>query len=72
MLKFRSNNNIVIAPASTGKDSNNKINVINILHKYNLSRDKLNTFERLITIVVIILIAPIIEDNPAKWSAKIQ
>lgn len=56
----------MIAPASTGSDNNNRINVINILHKYSLNRDKLITFDRLTVIVVIILIAPIIEDKPAK------
>ena len=30
--KFRSNNNIVIAPANTGNDNNNNIDVINIDH----------------------------------------
>jgi hypothetical protein len=62
----------VIAPASTGKDSNNKIKVINILHKYNLIRDSVIIFERLTIIVVIMLIAPIIDDKPAKCNEKIQ
>jgi len=62
----------VIAPASTGRDNNSKINVTNMLHKYRLIRENLITIHRLIMIVVIILIAPIIDDNPAKCNEKIQ
>ena len=35
-LKLRSNNNIVIAPAKTGKDKINKITVIEIDHENKL------------------------------------
>jgi len=72
VLKLRSINNIVIAPARTGNDNSSKISVINILHKYNLNRESTATLDRLITIVVIILIDPIIDDKPAKCNEKIQ
>lgn len=72
VLKLRSNKSMVIAPANTGSDNNSKTNVTNILHKYNLIRDKVITIHRLIMIVVIILIAPIIDDNPARCNEKIQ
>jgi len=43
---------------------------MSILHKYNLIRDNLT--DRLIKIVVIILIAPTIDESPAKCNEKIQ
>lgn len=72
VLKLRSNNSIVIAPANTGSDNKSKINVINILHRYRFIRESDIIFDRLIMIVVIILIAPIIDDRPAKCNEKIQ
>jgi hypothetical protein len=66
VLRFRSVNNIVIAPAKTGKDNNNKIAVIKTDHtnKGILSIDIF--FERIFIIVEIKLIAPKIEEIPAK------
>jgi len=61
----------VIAPARTGSDSNNRTKVTNIPHRYNLIRDRLIPPKRLTIIVVIILILPIIDDNPAKCNEKI-
>lgn len=43
---------------------------MSMLHKYKLIRDSLT--RRLTRIVVIILIAPMIEESPAKCREKIQ
>jgi hypothetical protein len=61
----------VIAPANTGKLNNNKNAVINTDHT-----NKGNLFisiprQRILNIVTIKLIAPAIEDTPAKCNAKI-
>jgi hypothetical protein len=66
VFKFLSVNNIVIAPASTGKDNNNKIAVIKTVHtnKGNLLKDI--PLQRIFIIVTIKLIAPAIEETPAK------
>lgn len=62
---------IVIAPANTGKDNNNKNAVINTDHtnKGRLWKDKL--FTRMLKIVQIKLIAPKIEDAPDKCKLNI-
>jgi hypothetical protein len=70
VLKFRSVNNIVIAPASTGKERSNKIVVIKMDHT---NRGKLSNEEvrlRMFKIVVIKLVAPKIEEAPAKCKLK--
>lgn len=71
VLKFLSVNNIVIAPARTGKDNNNKNAVIKTDHtnKGRLWKDKL--FTRMLKIVHIKLIAPKIEDAPDKCKLNI-
>jgi len=71
VLKFRSVNNIVIAPANTGKDNNNKNAVIKTDHtnKGRLWKDKL--FTRMLKMVQIKLIAPKIEDAPDKCKLNI-
>lgn len=71
VLKFRSVNNIVIAPASTGRDSNKRTAVIKTdqTNKGIESRDIEE--DRMFIIVVMKLIAPKIEDAPAKWRLKI-
>tara|TARA_B100001113_G_C20824991_1_gene498449 strand:- start:232 stop:495 length:264 start_codon:yes stop_codon:yes gene_type:complete len=64
-LKFLSVNNIVIAPANTGKDNNNKIAVIKTDHT---NKGNLNQFIPgllIFPIVLIKLIAPAIEETPA-------
>lgn len=68
---FRSVKSIVIAPAKTGRDSNNKIAVINTDHTNRGIRSILIPRGRILITVVIKLIAPRIEDTPAKWSEKI-
>lgn len=71
VLKFRSVNNIVMAPAKTGKDNKSKIAVIKTdqTNRGIRSRDIPN--DRILIMVVIKLIAPRIEEAPAKWSEKI-
>lgn len=66
VLKFLSANNIVIAPASTGKDNKSKIAVIKTdqTNKGNLWKGRLSV--RIFTIVQIKLIAPKIEAAPDK------
>jgi len=69
--KLRSINNIVIAPAKTGKDNNNKTAVINTdqTNKGTLYIGK--PFVRIFKIVTIKLIAPKIELAPAKCKLNI-
>lgn len=71
VLKFRSVNNIVIAPANTGKDNNNKIAVINTDHTNKGIRSKVMKGTRIFKIVEIKLIAPKIEEIPAICKEKI-
>jgi len=70
-LKLRSVNNIVIAPANTGKDNNNKKAVIKTDQT---NKGKVCIFIpglRILKIVVMKLIAPKIDDAPAKCKLKI-
>jgi len=71
VLKFRSVNNIVIAPAKTGND-NNKRNAVTREAQPNKGR-RLNVKPgaRILKSVVIKLIAPAIEAAPAKCKLKI-
>ena len=57
---------MVIAPANTGKDNNNKIAVIKTVqtNKGNLLKDI--PLHRIFKIVTIKLIAPAMEETPAK------
>ena len=71
MLKFLSVNNIVKAPAKTGKDSNNKNAVINTDQTINGKRCIDIPGARILKMVVIKLIAPKIEDKPDKCKLKI-
>lgn len=71
MLKFRSNNNIVIAPAKTGKENNNKIVVIKTDQG---KRGNWICFNEIFFIIIIVTIKfnePIIEDNPEICKEKI-
>jgi hypothetical protein len=70
VLKFRSVNSIVMAPASTGKDSNSKRAVINTDHTNRGIRSNVMDAARILMIVVMKLIAPRIEEIPAKCSEK--
>lgn len=71
VFRFRSVNNMVIAPAKTGKDNKSKIAVINTDHTNNgiWSIDKPG--DRILITVVMKLMAPKIEDTPARCSEKI-
>lgn len=71
VLKLRSVNNIVIAPARTGRDKRSKIAVIKTDHTNNGMRSRDIPGDRILIIVVIKLIAPKIEEIPAKWREKI-
>jgi hypothetical protein len=65
-LKFLSHNNIVIAPANTGKANNNKIAVTNIAHENKLILCKLNPPALMLRTVEIKLIAPNRDETPLK------
>jgi len=71
VLKFLSVNNIVIPPAKTGSDNNNKIAVIKTDQTNKGSLKNVNPEIRILTIVVIKFIAPNSEDIPAKCKLKI-
>lgn len=66
VLIFRSVRSIVIAPASTGRESNNKIAVISTDHTNKGIRSKVIPLDRILIIVVIKFTAPKIEEIPAK------
>ena len=71
MFKLRSVNNIVIAPAKTGKDSNSKIAVIKTAQANKGIRSKSIPNTRKFPKVLIKFTAPKIELTPAKWREKI-
>jgi hypothetical protein len=81
LVQFRSNCNsksswthtrpIVIAPASTGKDSNNKIAVIKTVQTNKGNLLKVIPLHLIFWIVTIKLIAPAIDEIPAKCKLKI-
>lgn len=71
MFKFRSVNSIVMAPAKTGRDNNNRIAVTSTDHTNNGTRSKRRPLARMLMTVVMKFRAPKIEDTPAKWSEKI-
>jgi len=66
LLKFRSVNNIVIPPAKTGNDSNNKIAVTMIAQQNKGSLCNVIPGFRILIIVVMKFIAPNIDEIPAK------
>ena len=61
----------MIAPAKTGRDSSNNTAVIKTDHEKREMFSMDVVVERMLKIVVIKLIAPKIEDTPAKWREKI-
>lgn len=71
VLKFRSVNNIVIAPANTGKANNNKIAVMKTAHTNNGNRCIVIPGPRMLMTVVMKFTAPKIELAPAKCKLKI-
>jgi hypothetical protein len=70
-LKFLSVKSIVIAPANTGNDNNNKKAVIKIAHANNGILCNVMPGALILKIVVIKLIAPSNDDTPAKCKLKI-
>ncbi|KAF5289591.1 hypothetical protein FQA39_LY15038 [Lamprigera yunnana] len=70
-FKFRSVNNIVIAPASTGKDNRSRTAVITTAQTNKGIRSRVIPLTRILITVEIKLIAPKIDEIPAKWSLKI-
>jgi len=70
VLKFRSVRSIVMAPARTGRDSKSRTAVINTDHTNRGIESKVMEAERMLKMVVIKLIAPKIEEAPARCSLK--
>lgn len=66
VLKFRSVSSMVIAPARTGSDNKRRIAVINTDHTNSGIESSLIEEDRMFMMVVIKLIAPRIEDAPAR------
>jgi hypothetical protein len=66
VLKLRSVNNIVIAPAKTGKESKSKKAVIYTAHTNNGVRCADIPGARILVIVTMKLIAPKIDETPAR------
>lgn len=62
---------IVIAPANTGRESNRRITVIFADHTNRGIRSKVIPLARILIIVEIKLIAPKIEEIPARCNEKI-
>lgn len=71
MFRFRSVSNIVIAPASTGNDSSSSTAVIATAHTNKGTRSSRRPCQRMLMTVVIKLIAPKIDETPAKCREKI-
>lgn len=71
MFKFRSVNNMVIAPARTGNDKSNSTTVISTAHTNRGMRSNRSPDHRMLITVVIKLIAPRIEEAPARCREKI-
>jgi len=66
VLKFRSVSSIVIPPARTGSDRRRRIAVIITDHTNRGIESKDMVFGRMLRIVVMKLIAPRMEDTPAR------
>lgn len=60
-----------MAPAKTGRDKSSKTTVILAAHTNKGIRSKRRPFHRIFATVVIKLIAPRIDEIPAKWREKI-
>lgn len=66
MLKLRSVSNIVIAPAKTGSDNNNRKAVMNTAHTNSGVRFAVMPGARMFVIVTMKFIAPKIDETPAR------
>jgi len=72
VFKLRSVKSMVIAPARTGKDKSSKIAVKNTDHTNRGVRSHVIPTVRILIIVVIKLIAPKIDETPARCRLKID
>jgi len=70
VFRFRSVSNIVIAPANTGSDNNRRITVIVTAHTNSGMRSNCIPCQRMLITVVMKLMAPKIDDAPAKCREK--
>ena len=71
VLKFRSVRSIVIAPARTGRDRRRRI-AVSLTDQTNKGIcSNWYPYHRILITVVIKLIAPRIEETPARWREKI-
>lgn len=66
VFRLRSVRSIVMAPARTGRDRSKRITVITAAHTNKGIRSSRNPFQRILIIVVMKLIAPKIDEAPAK------
>lgn len=71
VLRFRSVRSIVIAPARTGKDRRRSRAVMATDQVKRVNRSGLRRGDRILIVVEIKLIAPKIDDTPARCSLKI-
>lgn len=70
VFRFRSVRSIVIAPARTGRERRRRIVVIFTAHTNRGIRSNRRPFHRMLMTVVIKLIAPKIDEIPARWREK--
>lgn len=70
VLKFRSVKSMVMAPARTGSDKRSKIAVISTDHTNKGILSKVREDDRMFIIVVMKLMAPRIEEAPARCNLK--
>jgi len=70
VFKLRSVRSIVMAPAKTGSDKRRRIAVIFTAHTNRGTRSNRRPLDRMLITVVIKLIAPRIDEIPAKWREK--
>jgi hypothetical protein len=71
VFRFRSVNNIVIAPASTGRERSNRIVVITTDHTNKGIRSRVIPLDRMLMAVVMKFTDPRIDEIPARWREKI-
>jgi len=71
VFRFRSVRSIVIAPASTGRDSRRRITVKNTAHVNSGIRSNRIPFVRMFSTVEMKFTAPRIDEAPARCSEKI-
>lgn len=71
VFKFRSVNSMVIAPANTGRERRSKIAVMSTDHTNRGTVSNFMLMGRIFKMVVMKLMAPKIEEAPAKCKEKI-